>query len=98
MYWSHPPTGADVLALGKQGRRVRPVQPFTPPPSLFSSGHHLEHVAELQAPRRGRRQAKRNSLADKLTVEAKILADLKIEKATVEGERRIIEADLGPVK
>jgi nicotinamidase-related amidase len=35
-------------------------------------------------------QAKRNSLADKLTVEAKALADLKIEKATVEGERRTV--------
>jgi hypothetical protein len=45
-----------------------------------------------------RRQAKRNSLADKLTVEAKALADLKIEKAAVEGERRMVEADLGPVK
>jgi len=38
-----------------------------------------------------------NSLADKLTVEAKAFADLKIEKAALEGERRTIEA-LGPVK
>jgi len=45
-----------------------------------------------------RRQAMRNSLADKLTVEAKGLADLKVEKAAVEGERRKVEADLGPVK
>ena len=45
-----------------------------------------------------RRQAERNNLADKLTVEAKVLADLKIEKATVEGERRTVEADLGPVR
>ena len=67
---------------------MRLVHLFTPPPSSFSSGHHLEHVADLQAPRRGRRQANRNSLADKLTVEAKALADLKIEKAAVEGERR----------
>ena len=37
------------------------------------------------------------SLADKLTVEAKALADLKIEKAAVEGERRTVVADLGPV-
>src|SRR6266446_8525989 len=51
-----------------------------------------------KAPRRGRRHAKRNNLADKLTVEAKALADLKIEKAAVEGERRKVEADLGPVK
>jgi hypothetical protein len=34
----------------------------------------------------------------KLTVEAKALADLKVEKAIVEGERRKVEADLGPVK
>jgi hypothetical protein len=40
----------------------------------------------------------RNSLADRLAVEAKALADLKIEKAAVEGERRAVEADLGPVK
>jgi hypothetical protein len=39
-----------------------------------------------------------NSLADKLTVEAKALADLKVEKAAVEGERRKVEADLGPVR
>jgi hypothetical protein len=45
-----------------------------------------------------RRQTKRNNLADKLTVEAKALADLKIEKAAVEGERRKVEADLGPVR
>jgi hypothetical protein len=32
--------------------------------------------------------------ADKLTVEAKTLADL----AAVEGERRSVEADLGPVR
>ncbi len=45
-----------------------------------------------------RRQAKRSSVADKLTVEAKTLADLKIEKAAVEAERRTVEADLGPVR
>ncbi len=43
------------------------------------------------------RQAKRNSLADKLTVEAKV-ADLKIEKAVVDSQRRTVEADLGPVR
>jgi hypothetical protein len=58
------------------------VPPFTPP-----------------APRDDeRRQAKRSSLADKLTVEAQALADLKIETAAVEGERRKVEADLGPVR
>jgi hypothetical protein len=45
-----------------------------------------------------RRQAKRTSLADKLTVEAKALADLKIEKAKVDGDRKVAEADLGPVR
>jgi hypothetical protein len=37
-YWSHPPIGADVLALGKQGRRLRLAHLFKPrPPSSFSS-------------------------------------------------------------
>jgi hypothetical protein len=45
-----------------------------------------------------RRQAKRNSLADKLSAEAKVLADLKIEKAAMEGERHTVEADVGPVR
>ena len=45
-----------------------------------------------------RRQAERNNLADKLMVEAKVLADLKIEWAAVEGERPTVEAELGPVK
>jgi hypothetical protein len=34
------------------------------------------------------RQARRNSLADKFTVEAKALADSKVERAAVKGERR----------
>ena len=42
--------------------------------------------------------SKRSSLADKLTAEAKALADLKVEKAAVEGARRTVEADLGPVR
>ena len=54
--------------------------------------------SKLRAAEDERRQAKRNNLADKVTVEAKILADLKIEKAAVEGERRTVEADLGPVR
>jgi hypothetical protein len=55
-------------------------------------------LSKLRAADEERRQAKRNSLADKLTVEAKVLADLKIEKAAADGERRTLEADLGPVK
>jgi hypothetical protein len=55
-------------------------------------------ISKLRAADDERRQAKRNSLADKLAVEAKTLADLKIEKAAVEGERRTVEADLGPVR
>ena len=47
----------------------------------------LAAAARLRAADDERRQAKRTSLADKLTVEAKALADLKIEKAAVEGER-----------
>jgi hypothetical protein len=55
-------------------------------------------LSKLRAAGDERRQAKRNSLADKLTVEANALADLTIEKAAVEGERRTVEADLGPVR
>ncbi len=55
-------------------------------------------LSKLRAADDERRHTKRNSLADKLTVEAKALADLKIEKAAVEGERRTVEADLGPVR
>jgi hypothetical protein len=55
-------------------------------------------ITELRAADDERRQAKRTSLADKLTVEAKTLADLKIEKAKIEGDRKVAEADLGPVR
>ena len=55
-------------------------------------------ISKLRAADDERRQAKRTSLADKLTVEAKALADVKIERAAVEGERRMVEADLGPVR
>jgi hypothetical protein len=41
-------------------------------------------ISKLRAAEDERRQAKRNSLADRLAVEAKALADLKIEKAAVE--------------
>jgi hypothetical protein len=58
----------------------------------------LAAAAKLRVADDERRQAKRTSLADKLAVEAKALADLKIEKAKVEGERRTAEADLGPVR
>jgi hypothetical protein len=37
----------------------------------------------------------RDSLADRLTVEAKVLANMKIEKAAAEGELRKVEADPG---
>jgi hypothetical protein len=58
----------------------------------------LTAAARLRAADDERRQAKRTSLADKLTVEAKALADLKIEKAKVDGDRKVAEADLGPVR
>jgi hypothetical protein len=55
-------------------------------------------LSKLRAADDERRQAKRKSLADKLTVEAKALADLNIEKASVEGERRTVDADLEAVR
>jgi len=58
----------------------------------------LASAARLRAADDERRQTKRTSLADKLTVEAKALADLKIERAKIDGERRTAEADLGPVR
>jgi hypothetical protein len=58
----------------------------------------LAAAAKLRAADDERRQTKRTSLADKLTVEAKALADLRVEKAAVERERRTVEADLGSVK
>jgi hypothetical protein len=58
----------------------------------------LAAAAKLRAADDERRQVKRTGLADRLTVEAKSLADLKIEKAAVKGERRVVETDLGPVR
>jgi len=58
----------------------------------------LAAAAKLRAAEDERRQAKRSNLADKLTAEAKALAELKIEKASVEGQRKLAEADLGPVR
>src|SRR5258708_17935283 len=55
-------------------------------------------ISKFRAADDERRQAKRNKLAGKLTVEAKALADLKVERAAVEGVRRTVEADLGPVR
>src|SRR6267378_3578988 len=49
----------------------------------------LAAAAKLRAADDERRQAKRTSLADKLMVEAKALADLKIEKAGAEGQRKV---------
>jgi hypothetical protein len=40
----------------------------------------------------------RGELVAQHTSEARALASLQVEKATVEGERRTIEADLGPVR
>jgi hypothetical protein len=58
----------------------------------------LAAAARLRAADDERRQAKRTSLADKLTVEAKALAEIKVEKAKVDGDRKVAEADLGPVR
>jgi hypothetical protein len=40
----------------------------------------------------------RADLAGQRIKEAKTLAELKVEKATFDGERKVAEADLGPVK
>ncbi len=73
---------------------------FTPPHrrSVRAITLSTSPISKLRAKDDERRQAKRNSLAEKLTVETKALADLKIEKAAVEGERRTVKADLGPVR
>jgi hypothetical protein len=79
---------------------VRLAHLFTPPPSSFSWAitFSTSPISKLRAADDERRQAKRNSLAYKLMVEAKSIADLKIEKAVVDGQRRTVEADLGPVR
>jgi hypothetical protein len=58
----------------------------------------LAAAAKLRAADDERRQAKRTSLADKLTVEAKALAGLQVERAKADGEKKVAEADLGPVR
>jgi hypothetical protein len=45
-----------------------------------------------------RQRKTRTDLVAQRTNEAKALATLKVEKATVDGERRKVEADLGPVR
>jgi hypothetical protein len=68
---------------------VRAQQPALPVIGLLSStpsdGPRQESAREAH---------ERNSLADKLTVEAKALVDLKVKKATVEGECRTVGAEL----
>jgi hypothetical protein len=58
----------------------------------------LAAAAKYRAADHERRQTKCNGLADRLTVEAKALADLEVKKAAMEGERRKVEADLGLVR
>jgi hypothetical protein len=100
LYWSDPHTRADVLAAGKGG--VRGSWLFDAAPanrrSVRANTLSTSPISKLRAADDERRQAKHDSLADKLTVEAKALADLKVEKAAVEGERRKVEADLGTVR
>jgi hypothetical protein len=80
--------------------RLRLVHLFTPPHrrSVRVITLSTSPISKLRAADDERRQAKRNNLAYKLTVQAKALADLKIEKAAVEGERRAVDTDLGPVR
>jgi hypothetical protein len=96
IYWSHPPTEADGLVAGKGGARGSWL--FDAAPANRSSVRDItlstSPISKLRTVDDERRQAKRNSLADKLTVEAKAFADLKVEKAIVEGERRMVEATL----
>jgi len=40
----------------------------------------------------------RADLVAQRTAEAKALAGLQVEKASIDGERRVAEADLGPVR
>src|SRR5258707_10263551 len=81
VYWSGPPTRADVLALGKQGRRVRLVYLFTPPHrrSVRAITLSTSPNSKLPAANDEPGQAKPNSLADKVTGYGKIFADLLIE-------------------
>jgi hypothetical protein len=53
-------------------------------------------ISKLRAADDERRQAKRAEVAGQYIEEGKVLATLKVEKAAVEGERRTVEADLGP--
>jgi hypothetical protein len=85
-----PSYGGDTF----QGRTLGTCSRREPP----ATGNLRTAAAKLRVADDERRQAKRLSLADKLTVEAKALADLKIEKAAAEGERRTVDADLGPVQ
>lgn len=44
------------------------------------------------------RHKARSDLATARVTEAKKLADLEVQKAAVDGERKAVEADLGPVR
>jgi hypothetical protein len=95
--------GTHVTGRHRSGAQVcRPCTFSTPRPQIVVQFGAItlstSPICKLCAADDERRQAKRNSLADKPTVEAKALADLKIEKAAVENERRAVEADLGPVR
>lgn len=46
----------------------------------------------------GNQRHTRTQLQVERMAAGKILADLKVERARIEGERRIVEADLGPVR
>jgi hypothetical protein len=73
MYGSHPPTRADVLGLGKQGGSCT----FSTPPAILVQFGAItlgaSPISKLRAADDGRREAERNSLADRLTVEVKPL-------------------------
>jgi hypothetical protein len=51
-------------------------------------------ISKLRTADDERRQAKRNSLAGKLTIEENALADLKVEKAKFDGDKKVVQAEL----
>jgi hypothetical protein len=94
-------TASNSRARARSAREAR--APFHAAPSIVVQLRAIttlstSPIAKLRAADDERRQAKCNSLGDKLTVEAKALADLKLEKATVGGRESRRRADLGPVK
>jgi hypothetical protein len=84
----------------EEWRRRRAPARHRPPAAINAQAAALAAAAKPRAADDERGQAKRSSLAGRLEVEAKAkaLADLEIEMAAVERERRAVDADPGPVR